>query len=262
MNLMEEFLREPWLCWGVGSSVSAIIGFYSTVIVLELASYLGVTNQSLSYSTTKTREQALQQIRAKIPFTRQLREASWTILGVPMWINTLIASLLFPFIMSQPARVLPTLWELCCTFPVLYLLGDFFLYWGHRVQHESEWLWNNSHYYHHQVTTPSPITTAFIHPIDATLQAGLPIIMAAAIVRPHPVTYYLFTALRIAENVLNHSGLDSWFVDLISLKCLPMRASIRHHDMHHHFSNYSRNAKNYGEFFLLWDWLFGTLRST
>ena len=32
-----------------------------------------------------------------------------------------------------------------------------------------------------------------------------------------------------------------------------------HHDYHHRFSNYGRNAKNYGEGFWFWDWAFGTL---
>ena len=84
-------------------------------------------------------------------------------------------------------------------------------------------------------------------------------ILATALVRPHPLTYNVYIALRIGENVLNHSGLDSWVVDVLSLKFLPGRARIAHHDYHHYYSNYSRNAKNYGENFWLWDWAFGTL---
>ena len=39
----------------------------------------------------------------------------------------------------------------------MVVVNDFFLYWGHRVQHESEFLWNNFHYFHHQLTTPTPV---------------------------------------------------------------------------------------------------------
>jgi sterol desaturase/sphingolipid hydroxylase (fatty acid hydroxylase superfamily) len=92
-----------------------------------------------------------------------------------------------------------------------------------------------------------------------TLQAGLPVVLAAACVRPHPLTYNIYIFLRIAENVLNHSGLDAGLVDVLSLKCLPGRAKISHHDLHHYYSNYGTNAKNYGENFWLWDWAFGTL---
>ena len=85
---------------------------------------------------------------------------------------------------------------------------------------------------------------------------------ACLLIRPHPVTYWVFTMLRIAENVVNHSGLDCTLLNVVTLKCLPLRAAVAHHDAHHRFSNYSRNAKNYGEAFWVWDWLFGTLSDT
>jgi sterol desaturase/sphingolipid hydroxylase (fatty acid hydroxylase superfamily) len=34
---------------------------------------------------------------------------------------------------------------------------------------------------------------------------------------------------------------------------------VGHHDYHHKYSNYSKNAKNYAEFFLVWDQIFGTM---
>lgn len=98
--------------------------------------------------------------------------------------------------------------------------------------------------------------------MDATLQGGLPMVLAAIVTQPHPLvfTFYIFT--RIAENVVNHSGLDHWFVNLITLKCIPGRASIAHHDGHHKYSNYKGKAKNYGENFWIWDWVFGTMRKS
>lgn len=77
--------------------------------------------------------------------------------------------------------------------------------------------------------------------------------------RPHPLIFNIYVALRIGENVLNHSGLDDGLVNLLTLKFLPGRASIAHHDYHHQWSNYGNNAKNFGENFWLWDWAFGTL---
>ena len=107
---------------------------------------------------------------------------------------------------------------------------------------------------------PSPIGTLYIHTVDATLQGALPIILAAVIISPHPLTLYTYIFLRIAENVINHSGLQNWVIDLITLKFLPLRASVAHHDAHHKYSNYDRNAKNYAENWVIWDFLFGTLR--
>ena len=47
-------------------------------------------------------------------------------------------------------------------------------------------------------------------------------------------------------------------VDLLTLKILPLRARIAHHDYHHKFSCHAGSAKNYGEAFWIWDWVFGT----
>jgi hypothetical protein len=49
-------------------------------------------------------------------------------------------------------------------------------------------------------------------------QGSLPILLAAVAVRPAPLLLYLFVAGRVGENVLNHSGLDSRLVDVITLK--------------------------------------------
>jgi sterol desaturase/sphingolipid hydroxylase (fatty acid hydroxylase superfamily) len=38
-----------------------------------------------------------------------------------------------------------------------------------------------------------------------------------------------------------------------------LQAPISHHDSHHKFMQFSKNAKNYGENWLLWDQLFGTM---
>jgi sterol desaturase/sphingolipid hydroxylase (fatty acid hydroxylase superfamily) len=40
---------------------------------------------------------------------------------------------------------------------------------GHRVQHESKFLWR-LHSKHHAIDTPSPFSTLFIDPTDAALQ--------------------------------------------------------------------------------------------
>ena len=103
------------------------------------------------------------------------------------------------------------------------------------------------------------MSTLYIDPIDKTIQGGIPLIVAALVVNPHPWVMALYAAVRVSENVLNHTGLDEGWVNVLSLKCLPLRASVSHHDRHHRFSSYSHNAKNFGEAFWVWDWAFGTL---
>lgn len=84
--------------------------------------------------------------------------------------------------------------------------------------------------------------------------------VAALIVQPHPLTLGTYVVLRTVDSVANHSGLDSRLFDALTLKSLPCRASVAHHDVHHLYSNRAdASAKNFGENFWLWDWAFGTL---
>eukprot|EP00438_Fugacium_kawagutii_P012455 Skav232883 [mRNA] locus=scaffold1432:224726:226042:- [translate_table: standard] len=124
---------------------------------------------------------------------------------------------------------------------------------GHRALHE--WLWEY-HKYHHSITTPVAISTACIDPLDATIQAGLPRVTAVTW-SPHPLTFYAYMCASVAENVVNHSGLDHWFTQLGEAG--GERPGVGVHDAHHKYSNYAKNAKNFGENFWLWDWAFGTL---
>jgi sterol desaturase/sphingolipid hydroxylase (fatty acid hydroxylase superfamily) len=110
----------------------------------------------------------------------------------------------------------------------------------------------------YSVGTPSPISTLYIDGMDATLQGTLPLLVAAIVARAHPVSFWCYCCLRVAENVLNHCGLESQLLTLLSFKFLPGRAAPAFHDYHHRFSNYSGNAKNFGENFVLWDHAFGT----
>lgn len=128
------------------------------------------------------------------------------------------------------------------------------------MQHEVPALWRY-HSKHHAVDTPSPSSTLYLHPTDAALQGSIPFLLAALAVRPAPLVLYLFLAFRICENVVNHSGIDHWLFDLVTLRLLPFRAAPSFHDAHHKYSNYQGNAKNYGESFWVWDWVFGTTSS-
>jgi len=119
-------------------------------------------------------------------------------------------------------------------------------------------LWDY-HKYHHLIDTPTAVSTACIDGLDATVQAGIPTMGAAVLMQPHPLTFCAYAYARVAENVLNHCGMEHWLLNLVFLKFLPGRAGVANHDAHHRYSNYAKNAKNFGENFWLWDWAFGTL---
>jgi sterol desaturase/sphingolipid hydroxylase (fatty acid hydroxylase superfamily) len=105
------------------------------------------------------------------------------------------------------------------------------------------------------------VSTAYIEDRDAAIQSVLPLLLSALIVRPHPITFAAYLFFHLSNNAWNHSGLDSLFVRVLSLKFLPLRCANTLHDAHHRFSGF-KTGKNYGEMFWLWDWVFGTLTRT
>ena len=196
-------------------------------------------------------------------FYQQLTASSWILLGPPGWINACLSAVLLPWLIppSHDGVYPPIAFSKCIIHLVmLQITGDFGLYWGHRIQHMSPFLWKHVHSKHHRIDTPSPVSTLYMDPVDATLQGGIPFILASAIVQPHPYTFAVYLFLRLAENVINHSGIDSWMLSIMTLKfpCLG-RCPIAHHYKHHLLCNYGPNAKNFAEIFWIWDWVFGTL---
>ena len=257
-----EWISNPWYCWGVGGYLASAVGYFLFSLLLEMLISIPLGQQYI-ITYGKSREVEREQTRAKVSFRTQLTGAAWEMLGPPGVLNAAVAAVLLPWLVNPAEEALPSLSSLLAGWGVMVIVNDFTLYWGHRVQHESDFLWERCHSVHHTIGSPTPVSTVYIDPIDMTLQGGIPILTACAAAAMagwlHPVTFYVFVCARVGENVYNHSGLDCWWTDILSLKCLPGRASVAHHDAHHRFSNYARNAKNYGESFWVWDWAFGTL---
>jgi sterol desaturase/sphingolipid hydroxylase (fatty acid hydroxylase superfamily) len=261
----DYWITNEFLCWGVGPGLSFIIGFWIPTIILELLLFktnLIPNKNFIKYEKNSTRSEKLKSTQTKIPFSSQFLTCLKTTLGPTAVLNSIISYLISKHLLFAENEIknnliFPSWQNSIFNFILLQLIGDLFLYFGHRIQHEIPFLWK-FHALHHQIDTPSPISTLFIDPIDATLQGALPMIAAFALIRPHPFVFYVYILFRIAENVVNHSGLDCFWVDLVYFKFLPLRAKISHHDRHHRYSNYAGKAKNYGENFVIWDYAFGT----
>ena len=259
--LLKIWLDNKWLCWGVGPIVASNIGFFVTAIVCELYAKNAPDSQLLTYGKDKSRRACLAATQERISFTTQLNSCFWVMFGPTAILNgvlsAMLSNILIPY--RETDSVLPSLFTFLMQVVCLLVVGDFGLYWGHRIQHTVPYLWENFHSVHHRLDTPSPVSTLYIDHIDASLQAVLPILLSSLIVYPHPVSYYVYIALRLSDNAVNHSGLKpNFWIDLFTLKCLPFRASVGHHDAHHKYSGYTGNAKNYAEYFWVWDYMFGT----
>lgn len=260
MAILKPILKPDWVLWGVYPLLAACLGYYGVCIILEALLQTHWAQKRL-LPRKGGRWAAVERDREAIPVKEQIVSATWNLLGPTGLLNAGLSTILLPMITGWRAdepTPIPSHGIMIAHLIVLEILGDLGLYWGHRIQHESDFLWRKFHSKHHRIGTPTPWSTIYIDTTDATLQAGLPVIAAAAVVRPHPITFSVYVFLRIAENVVNHSGLDATVIDVVTLKCIPGRARIAHHDAHHQYSNYGARAKNFGENFWVWDWLFGT----
>jgi len=272
-NLFEYYyslwIQNDILIYGIGPVLSFIIGYFFTAIPLEIlirqswvSSYLVTYPGSHSNSRMLSIEKTQKNISIYTQFFHSNHSAFNNLFGFNAILSGVCSYYIFKSILPTPdaISIYPEVSQAIIQYCALHVIGDFILYWGHRVQHDIPYLWEHCHSVHHALETPTPLSAIYIHHIDAFLQGSLPILLSTAIVQPHIFIWYLSIALRIAENTANHSGLSGLVFDCVTLKVLPFRASASHHDSHHKYSHYGRNAKNYGEFYWIWDYIFGTMR--
>jgi sterol desaturase/sphingolipid hydroxylase (fatty acid hydroxylase superfamily) len=206
----DEWISNPWLCWGVGGYLASGTAYFLFSFLLETMLRMPLSNRYLITYGGKSRAQDRQESWCKVAFLTQLKGAATELLGPAGMMNGVAASLLMPLVADAPKAGLPSAWELAFGVVLMALVNDCALYLGHRVQHENDYLWNNCHSVHHTIGSPTPVSTIYIDSIDMTLQGGLPILCAAAAAGLagwlHPVTFYVFVMLRVGENVCNHSG--------------------------------------------------------
>lgn len=149
---------------------------------------------------------------------------------------------------------------------IIFLAGDFALYWFHRLNHQRPGLWA-FHALHHSAEEMSPVAAFRHHPVYGILSGILVsafvglcqgLAMAAFIGRLDVALLAgtnLFSAvLNLATNNLKHSHIrlryPGWLEHVL--------ISPAQHQVHHSISP-SHFNRNYGDALALWDWLFGTL---
>jgi sterol desaturase/sphingolipid hydroxylase (fatty acid hydroxylase superfamily) len=191
----------------------------------------------------------------------------------------------------EDGGVPPSLLAWVAQLVALALIADAGLYAAHRLLHGVPALWAAVHSVHHRVRAPTALAVMYIHPVDTLLQQALPMLAAAALVRPHLAAFYAWSAAHLAETVLNHAGLMATTagsrgvgssggkgqavaraddegrglalaqraLSLLFFRWLPGRADASHHDDHHRWSGHGGRTRNLGEAWWLWDAACGTL---
>lgn len=145
---------------------------------------------------------------------------------------------------SDPAK--NTVW-----FLIYFVLADFLKYWYHRICHEVEFLWQ-IHKFHHAATEFVVITGNRIHPVERILQNIL-VFAPLALLGLTVETYLGILILASFIDKLQHSSIDwnaGWFGKYVFFS--PVGHRIHHSEEEEHWD------KNYGDFFVIWDKMFGT----
>ncbi len=128
------------------------------------------------------------------------------------------------------------------------LLSDFCVYWGHRLQHRSSFLWR-FHSVHHSAEHLDWLAAHREHPLDTVYT--LTLINLPAFVLGFPLeTLAGFIAFRGIWAIYIHSN--------VRLPLGPLRPLLGAPELHHWHHARDRDAGNYGNVCPLMDLLFGT----
>ncbi|HMP44749.1 MAG TPA: sterol desaturase family protein [Sphingopyxis sp.] len=132
---------------------------------------------------------------------------------------------------------------------VAMIVHDFATYWAHRFEHRIKPLWR-FHSVHHSVTDLDA-ANSYAHPMDQVV-AILCIGLIGSLVNFTYENFLIITAVKTVHEIFIHTRapihfgpLRRWLVDN------------RYHHFHHsiHYKHYNRN---FGEYFTIWDRVFGT----
>ena len=165
----------------------------------------------------------------------------WVLLHFQAELNSIVPSSFRAAVASQP-------WWLQAI--EMIVLSDFLIYWAHRLQHASPFLWR-FHSIHHSAEHLDWLAAHREHPLDSIYTIG--IINLPAFVMGFPLeTLAGFLAFRGLWAIYIHSN--------VRLPIPWLRWLIGAPELHHWHHDKARDAGNYANLSPLMDLLFGTYR--
>jgi len=149
------------------------------------------------------------------------------------------------------SAVLPTVAQAAIQVAVWIFVNDTLFYFTHRLLH-TRLLYKRFHKQHHEFHVSIAMAAEYATPFEAVVSNITPLLVGPVVwtryVSPvHPLTLWLFFALRIWETCDAHCGYEMPFPFAFPF------SDVKRHDWHH-----SANNGNYGGFTLFWDWALGT----
>lgn len=148
----------------------------------------------------------------------------------------------------------PSLFELGSQLTLCLIVGDFFMYWEHRIMHAVPFLRNHIHSMHHEYTAPFSWAGGWVHPLEILIVVGLQVLPALAFAS-HPLTMWIFALFWTTCLIDEHSGHDVWWspYQLLPFTGCPLGGGAAPHDIHHY-----KTFKNYSFIFIVWDRIFNS----
>jgi sterol desaturase/sphingolipid hydroxylase (fatty acid hydroxylase superfamily) len=144
----------------------------------------------------------------------------------------------------------PSSWPLVAQLVLALLVGEFFMYWAHRLGHEVELLWR-FHAVHHSAPRLYFLNAVRFHPVDLAISNYAPFVPLVAL-GAGPEVLALFALVSGVHGIFQHANLPlrlgplNWFFSMAEL-----------HRWHHSRRLEEANT-NFGQNLIVWDVVFGT----
>lgn len=101
---------------------------------------------------------------------------------------------------------MPSTWEMVIDIFCAIIVDEILFYYGHRLFHESTYLYKNIHKIHHEFQFPCALVAAYSHPIEMLVSNVLPLGMGLIIFRANPFTTMVWSCAAVCGTQTHHSG--------------------------------------------------------
>jgi len=158
-----------------------------------------------------------------------------------------LAESLSPFV---SLALWPKEWPLLFQLGLALVLVEFFQYWIHRLQHETDILWR-FHATHHSAPRLYFLNAARFHFVDIGLN-GFFFALPLAILGAGPAVVALWVLASTLHGISQHANMK--------IRCGPLNWIFSMAELHrwHHSRLVEESNTNYGQTLILWDIVFGT----
>ena len=145
---------------------------------------------------------------------------------------------------------LVTHWPVALQVLFFLVIHDFYIYWFHRAQHHSKWLWR-THEAHHSNKEVDWLAGTRSHILEILINQTVefaPIVLLGA----SPIVVPIKALLDAVWGMYIHSNID--------VRSGKLQYIINGPEMHqwHHSNDQAVFFANYSTKFAVWDWMFGT----